>query len=69
MKKHWFNTNESTRIEIVEEGEDSLSLKIILICKPKYIFGKIFITADGLCRDTAHDPQGMEPLLQVQGYS
>lgn len=29
MKKHWFNTNESTRIEIVEDGEDSLSLKII----------------------------------------
>lgn len=54
MKKHWFNTNESTRIEIVEDGEDSLSLKIIWICKPKYIFGKILMILQMVYVETLH---------------
>lgn len=43
-------------IEILEDGEDSLSLKIFWICKPKYIFGKILTIPQMVCVDTVHDP-------------
>lgn len=38
----------------MEDGEDSLSLKIFLICKPKYIFGKILMVLQMVYVETLH---------------
>lgn len=41
-------------IEILEDGEDSLSLKKFWICKPKYIFGKILTILQLVYAETLH---------------
>lgn len=41
-------------IEILEDGEDSLNLKKIWICKPKYIFGKILTILQLVYVETLH---------------
>lgn len=41
-------------IEILEDGEDSLSLKKFWICKPKYIFGKILTILQLVYAETPH---------------
>lgn len=54
MKKHWFNTNESTRNWNFGRWRRSLSLKKFWICKPKYIFGKILMTLQLVYAETLH---------------
>lgn len=41
-------------VEILEDGEDSLSLKKFWICKPKYIFGKILTILQLVYVETLH---------------
>lgn len=51
-------------IGILEDGEDSLSLKKLRICKPKYIFCKIPITLQSVYVKTLHTIlSGLEPIL------
>lgn len=65
MEKHWFTLMSLQGIGILEDGENSLSLKKPLNLQPESLFGKTPVLSRWVSARTLHAIlSGLEPILQ-----